>query len=404
MTLPQDLNLSAPACVAAHSIASKAPAIMRNRAKAPRIHSANHLANHHANRRRVIFFVFLMALWASVVLPAPKAQAADESGSHAAGEQIVNIYSYRQPFLIDPILKSFEQETGIKTNVIFAKVGLIERLASEGAHSPADLILTSDFANLMKAKDYAQAVSSPTLTQAIPANARDPQSYWFGLTWRARVAYVSKDRVPQSEIRYEDLADPVWKGRICMRDGQHPYNIALFAALIAHHGEAWTKTWLAGLRDNLAMKPSGNDRAQVRNIYAGQCDLALGNTYYMGKMQTNEDAPEQQEWANSVKLIFPNSDDRGVHANVSGVILTKYAPHRQAAIQLMEYLVSDMAQKHYASENFEYPIRPDVALDPRVASWGAFKPDALSLATIDRHTQRASQLVDEVAFNQGPQN
>lgn len=336
--------------------------------------------------------------------PVTASEKGDPNSAQNKEENVVNIYSYRQPFLVDPILKSFEQETGIKTQVIFAKLGLIERLASEGEHSPADLILTSDFANLMKAQHYAQAVHSKTLDKLIPATARDPNGLWFGLTWRARIAYVSNQRISQTAITYEELADPQWKGRICMRDGQHPYNIALFASLIAHHGDRWTKQWLTGLRDNLAMKPSGNDRSQVRNIFAGQCDLALANTYYMGKMQTNNDAPEQKAWAESVRLIFPNSETRGVHANVSGVVLAKYAPHKKAAIQLMEYLVSEHAQKIYASENFEYPVRADVAISPRVAQWGPFKPDNLSLAEIDRYTQRASQLVDEVQFNQGPQN
>lgn len=318
-------------------------------------------------------------------------------------DTVVNIYSYRQPFLIEPILKQFEKETGIRTQIIFAKVGLIERLASEGAHSPADLILTSDFANLMKARAYAQPVTSPILQAAIPASARDPEGYWFGLTWRARIAYVSKERVTATQLTYEELADPQWKGRICMRDGQHPYNVALIASLIAHHGDDWVRNWLTGLRDNLAMKPSGNDRAQVRNIYAGQCDLALGNTYYMGKMETNEDAPEQKDWAKSVRLIFPNTEDRGVHANVSGMILTKTAPHKAAAIALMEYLVSPEAQKLYAEVNFEYPVRVDVPPSARVAAWGVFRPDAISLTEVDRYTKRASALLDEVAFNRGPQ-
>ena len=316
-------------------------------------------------------------------------------------EQVVNIYSYRQPFLIEPILETFTQTTGIKTQIIFAKKGLVERVQAEGKYSPADIILTSDFATLIRATDVAQSVQSNVLNSSIPENARAADNRWFGLSWRARVAYASRDRVKDSQISYEELADKKWQGRICIRDGQHPYNIGLFASLIAHHGENWTRDWLIAVRDNLAVKPSGNDRAQVRNVYAGVCDIAIGNTYYMGKMQNNTKNPEQKEWAEAVRIIFPNSETRGVHANVSGMVMAKFAPNPKPAKALMEYLVSAEAQSEYASVNYEYPVRTDIKSSKQVTSWGAFNPDPISLDTVNANSVLASKLVDKVRFNSG---
>lgn len=316
----------------------------------------------------------------------------------------VNIYSYRQPFLLEPILEKFTADTGIETQVVFAKSGLIERLASEGQYSPADLVLTSDFSNLIKAAAYGQPVTTDALAGIIPAAARDPEGQWFGLTWRARIAFVSRERVGNEvdTLTYAELAHEKWRGRICMRDGQHPYNIALFAALIAHYGVDWTRDWLIALRSNLAVKPSGNDRAQVRNVYAGICDLAIGNTYYMGAMETNDQEPEQKLWAQAVRLIFPTMENGQVHANISGMVLTKHAPNRAAALRLMTYLASDAAQEEYAAANFEYPVKLGVKIPSRVAKWGTFNPDTMPLSEINSHIQTASRLVDEVSFNSGP--
>ncbi|MFQ5626955.1 MAG: extracellular solute-binding protein, partial [Methyloligellaceae bacterium] len=233
--------------------------------------------------------------------------------AQAAGE--VNIYSYRQPSLIKPLLKDFTAKTGIKANVIYAKKGLIERIASEGRNSPADVLLTVDIGRLTGAvsKGISQSVSSSALNKNIPAAYRDPAGHWFGLTRRSRVVYASKARVPQNAITYEELASPKWKGKICIRSGQHAYNVALIASMIAHHGEKKTQDWLEGFKANLAQKPAGNDRAQVKGVFSGVCDIAIGNTYYMAKMQTNEKKPVQKEWARSVKMLFPNSEGRGAH-------------------------------------------------------------------------------------------
>ncbi|MCY3825719.1 MAG: extracellular solute-binding protein, partial [Nitrospinae bacterium] len=230
----------------------------------------------------------------------------------ATAEEVVNLYSYRQPFLIKPILKAFTEKTGIKTNIVFAKKGMLEKIkATPGA---ADAVLTVDIGRLhdMDEAGLLQPVQSKVLEQNIPSSYRHPKGHWFGLTLRGRVIYASNERVkPGAITRYEDLADPKWKGKICTRSGKHVYNVSLFASIVAHSGEAKAKKWLMGLKSNLARKPQGNDRAQAKAIHAGECDLALANTYYMAKMATNKKNKAQQEWAKAVYIIFPNQKDRG---------------------------------------------------------------------------------------------
>lgn len=319
-----------------------------------------------------------------------------------AGE--VNVYSYRQPYLINPLFKAFTEQTGVKVNVIFAEKGLIERIQAEGRNSPADVLLTVDVGNLTQATDagIAQPIQSPALEAAIPPAYRAADNQWFGLTRRARVVYASKERVKLDKITYEDLADPKWRGKICIRSGQHVYNVALIASLIAAHGEEWTETWLKGVKSNLARKPAGDDRLQVKGVYAGECDIAVGNTYYMGAMLKNDKEPEQKEWANSVTIIFPNTDDRGTHVNISGAVVAKYAPHKDNAVKLLEFLASDQGQEMYADVNNEYPVKEGIPWSPLVKSWGAFKPDPISLNDIAALRKKASELVDKVGFDDGP--
>ena len=252
---------------------------------------------------------------AAGVLAGLLAGLAATSALAADATNVVNIYSYREPGLIDPLLKAFEASTGIKANVVFAKDGLIERLAAEGRNSPADILLTNEFSLLLQAKEagVTRPVASANLAAAIPAGLRDPEGHWFGLTQRARVIYASKERVPETSITYEELAEPKWKGRICVRSGQYSYNTALIASLIAHKGAAWTETWLKGVKANLARKPSGGDRDQAKFVFEGKCDIGIGNTYYVGAMATNERKPEEKQWAASIKVLFPNADDRGSH-------------------------------------------------------------------------------------------
>ncbi len=314
-----------------------------------------------------------------------------------AGE--VNIYSSRQPQLIDPILEAFTAETGIKTNVVFIKSGMIERLRAEGKRSPADVVLTTDIANLTAIVDagVTQPVVSDVISTNIPAEYRDPEGNWTGLTMRARIAYVSRDRVAEGEVTsFEGLADPQWKGRICVRSGLHNYNIALVAAMIAHYGEEQTEEWLRGLKANLARKPQGNDRAQIKAVWAGECDVAIGNTYYMGKMLQE---PEQVEWANAVNLVFPTIGGKGAHVNLSGMAMTASAPNRDEALQLMEFLTSAEAQGLYAELNFEYPLLDSVAPSELVQSWGTFTPDPTPLAEIAKYRPAALRLVEKVDFD-----
>ncbi len=318
----------------------------------------------------------------------------------------VNVYSYRQPFLIKPLLDAFTEKTGIETNVLFDDKALIERMVQEGQNSPADLLLTVDIGRLENAvaSGVTQSAESEVLEKNIPAAYRDENGQWFGLTTRARVIFASRDRVEQDTITYEELADPKWKGKICMRSGQHVYNVALIASIIAHDGEEKAEEWLRGVKANLARKPAGNDRAQVKGIYTGECDIALANTYYMAKMLQNDKEPEQKEWARSARIIFPNTDDRGTHVNVSGVALAKNAPNRENAIKLMEFLSSDGAQQIYAEVNNEYPVNPDVEASELVESWGDFKRDPLPLDRIAELRKKASELVDKVGFDDGPES
>jgi iron(III) transport system substrate-binding protein len=316
-----------------------------------------------------------------------------------ASAQDVNIYSSRQPELIDPILQAFTAETGITANVVFLKKGMLERLRAEGRRSPADVVLTTDIANLdaMVQAGLTQPVSSEIIEANIPAPYRDTAGQWFGLTSRARIIYAANDRVADGEITsYEQLADPAWRGRICTRSGTHDYNIALTAAYLLQHGEAETENWLSGVKANLARAPQGNDRAQVKAIWAGECDIAIGNTYYMGKMLAD---PEQAEWANSVHLVFPVLNGLGTHINLSGMAMTASSPNPENALKLMEFLTGDVAQSLYAEANYEYPLKPDVAPSELVASWGEFTPDPTPLTDIAKLRGAALRLVERVDFD-----
>jgi iron(III) transport system substrate-binding protein len=318
-----------------------------------------------------------------------------------ASSQEINLYTSREPGLIKPILDAFTKETGIKVNTVFASSGLEERLRTEGQNSPADVLITVDIGRLEQAKEYGvtQPVKSEVLEKTIPATYRDPEGHWFGVSMRGRVVYASKDRVKQDAITYEELADPKWKGKVCIRSGQHLYNISLIAAVIAHKGEAKAEEWLKGLKANLAKKPSGGDREQAKDILAGVCDIAIGNTYYVGLMRHAKN--EQKEWGEAIKVLMPTFQETGgTHVNISGVTLAKNAPNRENAVKFMEFMVSDEAQKIYADVNFEYPIKEGIQLDETVASFGKLKPDTKPIAEIAKHRKAASQLVDKVGFDQ----
>lgn len=319
------------------------------------------------------------------------------AGSAMAADSLT-VYSYRQAFLVEPILEKFTQDTGIKVNVVFAKDGIAERIAREGRLSPADVVLTSDFSRLMELveKDLVTPVNNKVINDNIPELYRSPKNDWYALTMRVRNVYSSKERTGKIDINYEDLAKPEYKGKICTRSGKHPYNVALVASMIAHHGEADTKTWLEGVKANLARKPQGNDRDQVLAVKEGMCDLAIGNSYYYGNMMMDEN---QKSWAEAVYINFPNQSNRGAHINVSGMALAKYAPNKDNAVKLMEFLTSDVAQKTYAEVNMEYPVKADVAPSELVASWGEFTADKLPIYKLAENHQAAVKLLDEVKFD-----
>ena len=319
-----------------------------------------------------------------------------------AGE--VNVYSYRQPQLIQPMFDVFTKDTGISVNAVYAKKGMLERLQAEGANSPADLVFTVDIGRLSDtvSAGLTQAVESSALSQNIPAEYRDPDGHWFGLTSRARIIVTSKERVQAGEIlTYEELVDPKWKGRICTRSGKHPYMVALTASVIVAHGMDGAKGWLQGLKDNLARKPQGNDRAQVKAIHSGECDVAVINHYYWAKMLAD---PEQVLWAESGRVVFPNQDGRGTHMNISGVALTKHAPNAENAIKLMEFLSSGKGQSMYAEMNGEYAISEEIGktvgfYNELLASWGPFSKDVALLADIAANRAAAIRLADQVGYD-----
>ena len=311
----------------------------------------------------------------------------------------VNIYSYRQPFLIEPLTTAFTDKTGIKVNIVYLRKGMIERMKAEGKRSPADVVLTVDISRLSALVDagLTQQVVSQTLSTNVQEKYRDPSGHWFGLTTRARIIYVSKERVRTGEIKsYEDLADAKWRGKVCTRSGLNAYNLALTSAIIHHHGEDYAKKWLNGFKQNLARKPQGNDRAQVKAIWAGECDLSIGNTYYMGKMLKD---PEQADWAKSVKIVFPTFEGGGTHVNVSGIGMAKFSPNKDNALALMEFLSSGEAQEIYATANFEYPIAPGTKVDDLVKSWGSFNADNVNLMTIAKLRKKALKLTEIVDFD-----
>lgn len=322
--------------------------------------------------------------------------------AYAAGE--VNIYTTREPKLIQPILDDFTKETGIKTNTVFMKDGLAERVKSEGERSPADLLMMVDYGNLIDLVNagITQPVQSDALAQAIPASLRDPGNQWFALSTRARVLYAAKD-LNLDKFTYEELADPKWKGKVCIRSGQHPYNTSLFAAVIAHDGAEKAQAWLKGVKANLGRKAAGGDRDVAKDILGGICDIGIANSYYVGQMRNAKPDSDQYKWGNAIKVILPtfaSSKDGGTHVNVSGAAIAKYSANKDNAVKLLEYLASEKAQSLYASANYEYPVRQGVQLDPTVASFGTLKADTLPLADIAKHRKQASELVDQVGFDQ----
>jgi iron(III) transport system substrate-binding protein len=321
--------------------------------------------------------------------------------SSTATAEEVNIYSARQEVLIKPLLDQFSTQTGITVNLVAGKAdALVQRLQSEGINSPADILLTVDAGNLNRANELGlfQPLQSEILEQAVPAAYRDPQGHWFGLSMRARPIMYAVDRVDTAGlVSYADLATARWKGKICVRSSDNVYNQSLVAAMIAEQGVAETEAWTKGLVANFARPPQGGDRDQIKAVAAGQCDLALANTYYLGGMLNSEQA-EDRAAAEKIAILWPNQGERGVHVNVSGAGVTRHAKNFDNAKKLLEFMVSEQTQAWYAEANFEYPVRPGTAMSPILAGWGEFLADDLNLALLGEHNAEAVRLMDRAGW------
>lgn len=317
----------------------------------------------------------------------------------AASANEVNIYTYREAALVKPLFDAFTKDTGIKVNVISASSGLEQRIKTEGANSPADVLLTVDISRLEDAVQagITQPLNSKAVDDTVPAGYRDPEGHWAGVGMRARIFYVSKDRVKQTAFTYEELADPKWKGKICIRSGQHMYNNALISAMIAKHGEAKAEEWLKGLKANLAQKPSGGDRETARDIAAGKCDLGVANTYYWALM--NDKEADRKSWAEATKVVLPSFQGGGTHVNLSGVVLIKTSPNKANAVKFIEWMVSPAAQQLHADATYEYPMRAGVPVNQTIAAYGELKRDPMTLSQIAANRKKASAMVDKVGFD-----
>jgi iron(III) transport system substrate-binding protein len=318
-----------------------------------------------------------------------------------AGAAEVNLYTTREPGLMRPLTERFTKETGIEVNTVFVQGGLAERLAAEGSRSRADVAMVVDVGNLMELVDrnLTQPLESKVLESAIPANLRDPEGRWFALSTRARAIYASRERIPEAEaakLTYEDLADPRFKGKVCIRSGQHPYNTALFSTLLIHHGEPWLRDYLTKVKGNLARRATGGDREVARDILAGLCDVGLANTYYAGLMLSGRGGEDQKRWGEAVRVILPPNETA---VNISGGAVTRHAPNRAEAVRFLEFLVSPEAQTMYANGNFENPVRPNTPTNPIVESFGSLTPRDVSLPDVAAHRAAASRIVDEVGFD-----
>ncbi len=335
-------------------------------------------------------FVFLLLMFIFVFAGA---------AGYAAEE--VNLYTNRHYDTDQELLDKFTEATGIKVNVLKGDSDqLIERIAREADNSPADLLITADAGRLHRAKmrNILQQTESEVLNKNIPENLRDRENYWFGLTVRGRVIVYAEDRVNPEELSsYEDLISDRWKGEILVRSSENIYNQSLLASFIAIHGEEWAEKWAAGIVDNMARRPKGNDRAQATAVAAGEGDIALMNTYYLGKM-INSDNPAEVEVAENISVYFPSQDQEGTHINVSGIALTKYASNRENAIKLMEYLSSESAQEFFAAANYEYPVNPKVEASELLKSWGDFKAQNIDLTNLGVYNEEAVKIFNKVGW------
>jgi iron(III) transport system substrate-binding protein len=314
---------------------------------------------------------------------------------------VVNVYSHRHYDIDQQLFARFTAETGIRVNVVTGSADeLITRLQTEGASSPADLLITVDAGRLHRARERGllQPVESAVLTASVPARFRDPAGYWYGLTVRARVLVYARSRVQPAEIpTYETLAAPQWRGRVLVRSSENVYNQSLLASMIEQVGEDAALTWAEGVARNLARSPSGGDTDQVKAVAAGVGDVAISNTYYVAKLATSED-PQEQRVYQQIGVVFPNQGDRGTHINVSGAGVTAHAPNRDNAVRLLEFLVGDEAQRLYAEGNQEYPVRPGIPMSAVLQSWGEFRSEEIALVRLGELNGAAVMLSDRARW------
>jgi iron(III) transport system substrate-binding protein len=332
-----------------------------------------------------------------LVLPA----LAFASGSFAE-DKVLNLYSSRHYQTDEALYAGFTKQTGIRINRIEAgEDALIERIKSEGARSPADVLITVDAGRLWRAEqqELFQPVKSAVLESRIPASFREPGGQWFGFSMRARVIAYAKARVKPEEVpTYESLAEPKWKDRICVRSSTNIYNLSLMGSLIEQLGEAKAEAWAKAVRANMARDPKGGDTDQLKAVAAGECDVAISNHYYYVRLARSAKA-EERTVAEKVGIVFPNQGGRGAHVNVSGAGILKHAPHREAAVRFLEYLASDDAQRYFADGNNEWPVVPGVRVNnPVLAELGFFKYDSLNVAALGRNQPASQKVYDRVAW------
>ncbi|CAD0226035.1 Iron deficiency-induced protein A [Planktothrix agardhii] len=318
-----------------------------------------------------------------------------------ANPQVLNIYSARHYDTDNQIYESFTKKTGIKVNLVEGKAEeMVERIKSEGANSPADILITVDAGNLWRAQQQGifQPISSATLNQVIPANLREPNGNWFGFSKRARVIVYNKNKVNPAQLStYEDLANPKWKGKIVARSSNNIYNQSLVASMIGESGTATTETWVKGFVANFARPPEGNDVSQIKAVAAGVGQLTLANTYYLGRLVASP-KPEDKAIASKVGLFFPNQRAQGTHTNISGAGVIKTAPNKAGAIKFLEHLASPEAQKIFAQSAFEYPVVAGVPVSPVLSSFGTFKSNPINVAAYGKFNSQAIQIMDRAGW------
>jgi iron(III) transport system substrate-binding protein len=320
----------------------------------------------------------------------------------AAQEKVLNLYTARHYQTDEALYTNFTKQTGIKINRIEGQEDpLLERIRNEGANSPADVFITVDIGRLWRAQQAGvfAPVKTKVLESRIPANYRDANGEWFGFSARGRVIAYNKTAVKAGDIAsYEDLADPKWKGKVCTRSSGHVYNLSLVSSLIAHDGEARTEQWARGVAANLARVPKGGDTDQLKAVAAGECDVAIANTYYIARLLRST-KPEDKAVADKLGVLWPNQSSQGVHMNVSGGGMLKHAPNKEAAVKFLEYLASDEAQRYFADGNNEWPVVQGVKVsNPALEALGTFKSDTINVAELGKYQPQAQKLVDRAGF------